>query len=87
MRLRPLSEAEAYARCHGDREADVKIVHIEPRRRRYQLRVSGEDLRRSFENKLAAREEAEAELPDAELPQAELPEAEGLVGSPAAVDR
>ena len=76
MRLRPLTEAEAYARCHGEREAEVKVVHIEPRRPRYKLRVSGEDLRRSFENKLAAREEAEAEIPDAE----------DLVGSPAAVD-
>jgi hypothetical protein len=74
LRLRPLSEAEAYARCHGEREADVRIVHIEPRRPRYKLRVSGEDLRRSFESKLAERE---------------LPEAEGLAelpGSPAAVD-
>ena len=76
LRLRPLTEAEAYARCHGEREAEVKVVHIEPRRPRYKLRVSGEDLRRSFESKLAAREEAEAETP----------EAEGLVGSPAAVD-
>ena len=56
LRLRSLSEAEAYARCHGTREADVKIVHIEPRRPRYQLKVSGEDLRRSFERKLAKRE-------------------------------
>ena len=61
VRLRPLTEAEAYARCHGEREAEVKVVHIEPRRPRYKLRVSGEDLRRSFETKLAAREEAEAE--------------------------
>ena len=76
LRLRPLTEAEAYARCHGEREAEVKVVHIEPRRPRYKLRVSGEDLRRSFESKLAAREEVEAEIP----------EAEGLVGSPAAVD-
>ncbi len=73
LRLRPLTEAEAYARCHGEREAEVKVVHIEPRRPRYKLRVSGEDLRRSFESKLAAREEAEAE-------------AEDLAGSPAAVD-
>jgi hypothetical protein len=76
LRLRPLTEAEAYARCHGEREAEVKVVHIEPRRPRYKLRVSGEDLRRSFESKLAAREE----------PEAEIPEAEDLVGSPAAVD-
>ena len=34
----------------------MKIVHIEPRRPRYQLKVSGEDLRRSFERKLAKRE-------------------------------
>ncbi len=57
QRLRPLTEAEAYARCHGTREADVKIVHIEPRRKRYQLKVSGEDLRRSFERKLETRED------------------------------
>jgi hypothetical protein len=56
LRLRPLSEAECYARCHGNRDTEVKIVHIEPRRPRYQLRVSGEDLRQSFERKLAARD-------------------------------
>jgi hypothetical protein len=59
QRLRALGEAEAYARCHGSREADVKIVHLEPRRPRYDLRVSGEDLRRSFERKLAGREAEE----------------------------
>jgi hypothetical protein len=62
QRLRTLSEAEAYARCHGSRDADVKIVHIEPRRKRYQLKVSGEQLRRSFERKLARREPLEEEL-------------------------
>jgi hypothetical protein len=56
QRLRPLTEAEAYARCHGMRESEVRIVKIEPRRPRYQLEVSGEDLRRSFEQKLAGRE-------------------------------
>jgi hypothetical protein len=54
-RLRPLDEAEAYARCHGDRGADVRIVHIEPRRPRYETNVSGEELRRSFEERLDAR--------------------------------
>lgn len=58
VRLRPLNEAEAYARCHGSRGADVRIVHVEPRRPRYQLRVTGEDLRRSFERRLDARERA-----------------------------
>jgi hypothetical protein len=52
QRLRPLTEAEAYARCHGIRDSEVRIVKLEPRRPRYQLPVSGEDLRRSFEEKL-----------------------------------
>ena len=56
VRLRPLNEAEAYARCHGGRGSDVRIVYVEPRRPRYELRVTGEDLRRSFERRLAARE-------------------------------
>jgi hypothetical protein len=56
QRLRPLTEAEAYARCHGTRESEVRIVKLEPRRPRYDLDVSGEDLRRSFEAKLADRE-------------------------------
>jgi hypothetical protein len=57
QRLRPLTEAEAYARCHGTRDSEgVRIVKLEPRRPRYELPVSGEDLRRSFEEKLAQRE-------------------------------
>ena len=57
QRLRPLTEAEAYARCHGTRETEgVRIVKLEPRRPRYDLPVSGEDLRRSFEEKLERRE-------------------------------
>jgi hypothetical protein len=56
QRLRPLTEAEAYARCHGRHETEVRIVRLEPRRPRYDLDVSGEDLRRSFEAKLAGRE-------------------------------
>jgi hypothetical protein len=34
----------------------VRIVKLEPRRPRYDLEVSGEDLRRSFEAKLDDRE-------------------------------
>jgi len=56
QRLRSLTEAEAYARCHGTRETEVRIVKLEPRRPRYDLPVPGGDLRRSFEAKLAGRE-------------------------------
>ncbi len=56
QRIRPLTEAEAYHRCHGTRETDVKVVHLPPRRKRYQLRVSGEDLRSAFERRLQGRE-------------------------------
>jgi hypothetical protein len=34
----------------------VRIVRIEPRRPRYEANVSGEELRRSFEERLDARE-------------------------------
>ncbi|HET7045379.1 MAG TPA: hypothetical protein VFI37_11065 [Gaiellaceae bacterium] len=54
-RLRTLSEAECYARCYGDRDG-VKVVSVEPRRPRYALDVSGDDLRALFEEKLDARE-------------------------------
>jgi hypothetical protein len=55
---RAIGEAQAYARLHGDRDGDVRIVAIEPRRPRHRLRVSGEQLRRSFETKLDGRRPA-----------------------------
>jgi hypothetical protein len=55
-RLRALDEAECYGRSYGDRSPEVKTVKLEPRRPRYQLRVSGEDLRRRFQERLDARE-------------------------------
>jgi hypothetical protein len=55
-RLRELGEAEAYERVHGDR-GEVKRVHLPPRRKRYDLPVSGETLRRGFEERIRAREE------------------------------
>ena len=62
-RLRTLSEAECYIRCYGDWDATVTLVKLEPRRPRYELAVSGEDLRRSFEVRIDARmEELRAEL-------------------------
>jgi hypothetical protein len=56
-RLRPLDEAAAYARCHGDRDSLVRIVELPPRRKRYgHLLASGETIRRGFEERLDARE-------------------------------
>ena len=52
-RLRPLDEAAAYARCHGDRDDNVRIVKLPPRRVRYDAVLSnGESIRRDFESKL-----------------------------------
>jgi len=56
QRLRTLSEAECYARCYGSRVDTIKLVSVEPRRPRYELDVSGEDLRALFEERLDARE-------------------------------
>ena len=57
QRLRNLSEAECYARCYGWRMDDVvTVTKIEARRPRYELSVSGELVRTSFESKLDSRE-------------------------------
>ena len=54
-------DSEAYGRAYGDRSEQVKVVKLEPRRPRYQLKVSGETLRRAFAERLARREDAERE--------------------------
>ena len=58
VRLRALSEAEAYARCYGEGDESVLSVKIEPRRSRLFHGVSGEDLRLAFETRLQSRESA-----------------------------
>lgn len=55
-RLRPLDEAAAYARCHGERDESVRIVKLPPRRARYDLLSTGEEIRRRFEERIDARE-------------------------------
>jgi hypothetical protein len=55
-RLRPLSESECYARCYGAGDDNVRFVKLEPRRPRFETRVSGEDLRQAFEQRLNARD-------------------------------
>ena len=58
VRLRTLSEAEAYARCYGEGDENVRSVKLEPRRPRLFHGVSGEDLRVAFESRLQQREPA-----------------------------
>ena len=59
MRLRPLSEAECYARIYGERSRErVSVVRVFPRRARA---LAGERLRELFEQKLDARDPAAGE--------------------------
>jgi len=52
-----LNEAECYARCYySTRDDTVRIVHMEPRRKRFKTRITGEQLRRRFEERLMKRE-------------------------------
>ena len=58
-RLRSLSEAECYARCYRGWEPTVTLVKLEPRRPRYPTSISGEAIRRIFEERIDARVEDE----------------------------
>ena len=64
-RLRPLSEDECWARCYGAYDPTVTLVRLEPRRPRYEPRISGETLRRRFEERIDARIEELAVEQDA----------------------
>ena len=64
-RLRPLSEAECYARCYGGWEATVRVVRLEPRRPRSEVLLTGEAIRRRFEQLLEARDSEELPEPEA----------------------
>jgi len=55
-RLRALSEEECYLRCYGAGDTMVRVVQLEPRRRRAVARITGEELRKLFELRLDARE-------------------------------
>jgi hypothetical protein len=54
-RLRSLSEDECYARCYRGSEATVVVSKLPPRPTRYPGAVSGEELRRIFEERLDSR--------------------------------
>jgi len=56
VRLRVLNEAECYTRCYGDREEAVQVIEVQPRSTRYEMTLSGEDIRRLFEVRLDSRE-------------------------------
>ena len=58
-RLRSLSEDECYARCYRGWEPTVTIVKLEPRRPRYSTSISGETIRRIFEERIDARVDEE----------------------------
>jgi hypothetical protein len=56
-RLRPLGESEAYHHSYGDAPRDVKIVKLEPRRKRYEdVLADGERLRQAFLKRLDKRD-------------------------------
>jgi hypothetical protein len=64
-RLRPLSEAECYARCYGGWDATVRVVRLEPRRPRSDVLLTGEAIRRRFEQLFEARKREELPEPEA----------------------
>jgi hypothetical protein len=64
-RLRPLSEAECYARCYGGLDAGVQVVTLEPRRPHHAALIDGEAMRRRFEELLEARDPEELAEPEA----------------------
>jgi len=66
-RLRPLDEAAAHARCHGDRDDSVRVVKLPPRRARYDLLATGEEIRRRLEERIDARD-ADAALASSPSP-------------------
>ncbi len=55
MRLRPLTEAECYARCYGGHTTErVTVVRL-PERRTRRATANGERLRELFEQRLDLR--------------------------------
>jgi hypothetical protein len=55
-RLRPLTEAECYARCYGGSgDESVRVIRLPPRAARRLSKISGEHVRRLFEERLEQR--------------------------------
>jgi hypothetical protein len=55
----PIDEPTAYARSYGERGPEVRQVKLPPRRPRFPVLTSGEELRRRFEERLEQRDEEE----------------------------
>jgi hypothetical protein len=55
-RLHEIGEKEAYGRFYGQTSGDVRVIKAPPRRPRYQLKITGEGLRRAFLERLNRRE-------------------------------
>jgi hypothetical protein len=58
-RLRPLSEAECYARCYGSGDESVRVIRLDPQGVQ-RPKLSGEQVRRLFEQRLDGREQEAA---------------------------
>jgi len=56
--LQPIDEAAAYARCHGERGADIiRVEVLPPAPPKPRISVTGETLRAAFEKRLRARDD------------------------------
>ncbi|HUK94145.1 MAG TPA: hypothetical protein VLU96_03725 [Gaiellaceae bacterium] len=53
-----LGEHDAYERCHGDRVGDVRVMPVPPSQPRLLPRLSGDHLRRCFQERLDGRRAA-----------------------------
>jgi hypothetical protein len=56
-RLRPIGESEAYGRTYGERSSEIRVSKAEPKRPRFDPKVSGESLREAFARRLDDRED------------------------------
>ena len=53
-----LGEHDAYERCHGTRAGEVRVVAVAPPKPRLLPRLSGDHLRRCFQERLERRRTA-----------------------------
>ncbi len=55
--LAPLSESDAYARSYGERQ-EVRVLGVVPRNPRLLPKMTGEEVRQWFEERLKRREDS-----------------------------